>query len=62
MRTEVVGLDGAFSQTFTVDAVDTVAIGVEEDLVDPRVEAAAFALDFTAPGTRTRRRHGPARS
>jgi hypothetical protein len=48
VRTEAVGLDGAFSQAFTVDAADTVAIRVEEVLVDSRVEAAAFTVQDAA--------------
>ncbi|WP_168712390.1 hypothetical protein [Streptomyces sp. A1277] len=50
VRTKVVGLDGAFSQTFTVGAADTVAIQVREVLVNPRTETAAFTVqDGTAP-------------
>ncbi|WP_329306878.1 hypothetical protein OG322_23565 [Streptomyces sp. NBC_01260] len=50
VRTKVVGLDGAFSQTFTVNAADTVAIRVREVLVNPRTETAAFTVqDGTAP-------------
>ncbi|MFF1922534.1 hypothetical protein ACFVW8_18440 [Streptomyces sp. NPDC058221] len=49
-KTKVVGLDGAFSQTFTVNAADTVAIRVREVLVNPRTETAAFTVqDGTAP-------------
>ncbi|MEW2179990.1 hypothetical protein AB0890_27140 [Streptomyces sp. NPDC005406] len=49
-RTKVVGLDGAFSQTFTVNAADTVALRVREVLVNPRTETAAFTVqDGTAP-------------
>ncbi|MEV6076897.1 hypothetical protein AB0L80_17570 [Streptomyces sp. NPDC052069] len=44
VRTKVVGLDGAFSQTFTVNATDTVAIRVREVLVNPRTETAAFTV------------------
>ncbi|MEU9761130.1 hypothetical protein AB0D98_15525 [Streptomyces sp. NPDC047987] len=44
VRTKVVGLDGAFSQTFTVEAADTVAIRVREVLVNPRTETAAFTV------------------
>ncbi|MEU9951831.1 hypothetical protein [Streptomyces sp. NPDC047939] len=44
VRTKVVGLDGAFSQTFTVNAADTVAIRVREVLVNPRTETAAFTV------------------
>ncbi|MEU6016724.1 hypothetical protein ABZ826_22520 [Streptomyces sp. NPDC047515] len=43
-KTKVVGLDGAFSQTFTVNATDTVAIRVREVLVNPRTETAAFTV------------------
>ncbi|WP_405713129.1 hypothetical protein [Streptomyces sp. NBC_00046] len=43
-KTKVVGLDGAFSQTFTVNAADTVAIRVREVLVNPRTETAAFTV------------------
>ncbi|MFI6948304.1 hypothetical protein [Streptomyces sp. NPDC050422] len=50
VRTKVVGLDGAFSQTFTVNAADTVALRVREVLVNPRTETAAFTVqDGTAP-------------
>ncbi|WP_413753523.1 hypothetical protein NRF20_28335 [Streptomyces sp. R-74717] len=50
VRTKVVGLDGAFSQTFTVNATDTVAIRVREVLVNPRTETAAFTVqDGTVP-------------
>ncbi|MFD8824914.1 hypothetical protein ACFV1C_21475, partial [Streptomyces sp. NPDC059605] len=50
VRTKVVGLDGAFSQTFRVDAADTVAIRVREVLVNPRTETAAFTVqDGTVP-------------
>ncbi|MER5985300.1 hypothetical protein [Streptomyces sp. NPDC001787] len=50
VRTKVVGLDGAFSQTFTVNAADTVAIRVREVLVNPRTETAAFTVrDGTVP-------------
>lgn len=50
VRTKVVGLDGAFSQTFTVNATDTVALRVREVLVNPRTETAAFTVqDGTAP-------------
>ncbi|MFI9035949.1 hypothetical protein [Streptomyces sp. NPDC053726] len=50
VKTKVVGLDGAFSQTFTVDAADTVAIRVREVLVNPRTETAAFTVqDGTVP-------------
>lgn len=49
-KTKVVGLDGAFSQTFTVNAADTVAIRVREVLVNPRTETAAFTVqDGTVP-------------
>ncbi|MGW0940324.1 hypothetical protein [Streptomyces sp. NPDC002666] len=44
VRTKVVGLDGAFSQTFTVNAADTVALRVREVLVNPRTETAAFTV------------------
>lgn len=50
VRTKVVGLDGAFSQTFTVNAADTVALRVREVLVNPRTETAAFTVkDGTVP-------------
>ncbi|MFJ1543480.1 hypothetical protein [Streptomyces sp. NPDC088246] len=50
VKTKVVGLDGAFSQTFTVNATDTVAIRVREVLVNPRTETAAFTVqDGTVP-------------
>ncbi|MER6116716.1 hypothetical protein [Streptomyces sp. NPDC001743] len=50
VRTKVVGLDGAFSQTFTVNAADTVALRVREVLVNPRTETAAFTVqDGAAP-------------
>lgn len=62
-KTKVVGLDGAFSQTFTVNAADTVAIRVREVLVNPRTETAAFTVqDGTAPAgrpSRCRRPRGP---
>lgn len=49
-KTKVVGLDGAFSQTFKVNAADTVAIRVREVLVNPRTETAAFTVqDTTVP-------------
>ncbi|WP_424210636.1 hypothetical protein ACN20G_00260 [Streptomyces sp. BI20] len=44
VKTKVVGLDGAFSQTFTVQAADTVALRVKEVLVNPRVATAAFTV------------------
>ncbi|MEU3218349.1 hypothetical protein [Streptomyces sp. NPDC006971] len=44
VRTKVVGLDGAFSQTFTVKDAGTVAIRVREVLVNPRTETAAFTV------------------
>ncbi|MGW7711755.1 hypothetical protein [Streptomyces sp. NPDC054771] len=44
VKTKVVGLDGAFSQTFKVNAADTVAIRVREVLVNPRTETAAFTV------------------
>ncbi|MFF9349927.1 hypothetical protein [Streptomyces sp. NPDC014734] len=50
VRTKVVGLGGAFSQTFTVGAADTVAIRVREVLVNPRTETASFTVkDGTVP-------------
>ncbi|MEV0575787.1 hypothetical protein [Streptomyces sp. NPDC050392] len=50
VRTKVVGLDGAFSQTFTVNAADTVALRVREVLINPRTETAAFTVqDGTVP-------------
>ncbi|MFF8693421.1 hypothetical protein ACF08W_14580 [Streptomyces sp. NPDC015144] len=49
-KTKVVGLDGAFSQTFKVNAADTVALRVREVLVNPRTETAAFTVqDGTVP-------------
>ncbi|MGW9115618.1 hypothetical protein ACWGRV_03090 [Streptomyces sp. NPDC055663] len=49
-KTKVVGLDGAFSQSFKVNAADTVAIRVREVLVNPRTETAAFTVqDGTVP-------------
>ncbi|MEV6165978.1 hypothetical protein AB0L71_29505 [Streptomyces sp. NPDC052052] len=44
LKTKVVGLDGAFSQTFTVNDTATVAIRVKEVLANPRVETAAFTV------------------
>ncbi|MFC5028159.1 hypothetical protein ACQFX6_15825 [Streptomyces sp. DSM 41987] len=48
-RTKVVGLDGAFSQTFTVKDAATVALQVKEVLVNPRIAMAVFTVDDSIP-------------
>ncbi|MDJ0382008.1 hypothetical protein [Streptomyces sp. G-G2] len=48
-RTKVVGIDGAFSQTFTVQDPATAAIQVKEVLVNPRIAVAAFSVGGATP-------------
>ncbi|GGZ86442.1 hypothetical protein GCM10010371_52990 [Streptomyces subrutilus] len=48
-KTKIVGLDGAFSQTFTVNDPATTAIRVKEVLVNPRTAVAAFTVGTGTP-------------